>query len=191
MPIAPRTDVVTLRDGSAAVIRPLRRGDRQAFVAAFERLGEQSRHRRFLGPMPSLTEAQLRHLTDVDQREHVALAAIDSTRGSGIVGIARFIRLAGDDAEPALAVVDDWQARGLGTVLLAALVGAAHARGVRRLRADVLAENAEILHLLAGIGELRTRAAGRAVHVTVELPAPGGASFSAPMDMSAICSGEG
>jgi GNAT superfamily N-acetyltransferase len=174
MPVAPHTDVATLQDGSQVVIRPLRRGDRPAFIAAFERLGEQSRYRRFLGPMPSLTESQLRHLTDVDQRDHVALAAIDATAGSGIVGVARFIRLAGADVEPALAVVDDWQARGLGTVLLAALVRAARAQGVRRFQAYVLADNVDMLRLLGGVGELRTSCAGPAVHVTVDLAEPAG-----------------
>ena len=111
MPAAPDPDVAILRDGSKVVIRPLRRGDRPALIAAFERLGVRSRFRRFLGPMPSLSEIQLRHLTEVDQRDHVALVAVDATSGSGIVGVARFVRLAdGTDAEPALAVVDDWQA---------------------------------------------------------------------------------
>ena len=178
MPTAAHSDVLTLRDGSQAVIRPRRRGDRPALAAAFERLGEESRYRRFLGPMPSLTERQLRHLTDIDQRDHVALAAIDSTTGSGIVGVARFVRLAGDDVEPALAVVDDWQARGLGTVLLGALVAAARAQGVRRFRAHVVADNAGMLRLLGGVGELRTSGAGPAVRVTVDLPESGGASFA-------------
>ncbi len=182
MPVAPHTDVATLQDGSQVVIRPLRRSDRPAFIAAFERLGEQSRYRRFLGPMPSLTESQLRHLTDVDQRDHVALAALDATAGSGIVGVARFIRLADADVEPALAVVDDWQARGLGTVLLAALVHVARAQGVRRFQAYVLADNVDMLRLLRGIGELRTRGAGPAVHVTVDLPEP-----AAALDSHATC----
>jgi GNAT superfamily N-acetyltransferase len=170
MPLAPQTDATTLRDGSHVVIRPLRRGDCPALAAAFERLGEQSRYRRFLGPMPTLTDLQLRHLTDVDQRDHVALAAIDTTFGSGIVGVGRFIRVADDDVEPALAVVDDWQARGLGTVLLGALVDAARAQGVRRFRAYVLADNADALRLLSTIGQLRKRRADPAVHVTVDLP---------------------
>ena len=181
MPTVPHIVAVTLRDGSQAVIRPLRGGDRPALAAAFERLGEQSRYRRFLGPMPGLTESQLRHLTDVDQRDHVALAAIDSTSGSGIVGVARFIRLADGDVEPALVVVDDWQARGLGTVLLAALVDAARAQAVRRFQAYVLADNADVLRLLGGIGDLRTSPAGPAVHVTVDLPEPGGMAVAAPM----------
>ena len=126
--------------------------------------------------MPSLTELQLRHLTEVDQRDHVALVAVDVTSGSGIVGVARFIRLAdGAEAEPALAVVDDWQARGVGTVLLTALVDAARAQGVRRFQAYVLADNADMLRLLAGVGKLQTSWAGPTVHVTVELPAPAAA----------------
>ena len=84
------------------------------------------------------------------------------------------------DVEPALAVVDDWQARGLGTVLLAALVNAARAQGVRRFQAYVLADNADMLRLLAGVGTLRTSWAGPAVHVTVDLPAPARHHTTAP-----------
>src|ERR1044071_6508070 len=88
-------------------IRPLGAADHQALNTAFERLGAESRYRRFLSAMPSLTASQLRYLTEVDQRRHVALAAVDAS--DGIVGVARFFRLERSDAEPAIAIVDDYQ----------------------------------------------------------------------------------
>ena len=185
MPTAPHTDVATLRDGSQVVIRPLRRGDRPAFTRPSSAWGA-SRYRRFLGPMPSLTESQLRHLTDVDQRDHVALAAIDATSGSGIVGVARFIRLADADVEPALAVIDDWQARGLGTVLLAALVRAARAQGVRRFQAYVLADNVDMLRLWAGSASSGRAQLARPSMSRLTLPEPGGRASTATPRVSTL-----
>jgi RimJ/RimL family protein N-acetyltransferase len=168
MPSSPPLEpiVVTLRDGSHAVIRPLALTDRRALGEAFERMSDESRYRRFLAATPRLSETQLRYLTDVDQRDHVALAAMN---GSRIVGVARSIRLKGTEAEPALAIVDDHHGRGLGTELIAALVERSRAQGVRRYRATVLAENVPMLRLLDGIGELRILRAGEALDVIVDL----------------------
>jgi GNAT superfamily N-acetyltransferase len=172
MPSSPplEADVATLRDGSRVVIRPLEGADRRALSAAFERLGEESRYRRFLCATPRLTESQLSYLTEVDQHDHVALAAVDATFGSGIVGVARFVRLGGPEAEPAIAVVDDCQGRGLGTALIAALVDRSREQGVTRYRATALAHNVPVLRLLGAIGTLRSSAAGATLLVTVDLP---------------------
>ena len=153
---------------SSLIIRPLDPKDREALAAAFERLGQQSRYRRFLSPVPRLTDAQLRYLTEVDQRDHVALVAVAD---GDIIGVARFVRLDGSDAEPAIAVIDQWQGSGIGTALMAALADRARDQGVKRYRATVLAENEAVLRLLAGAGELRYTAAGPEIQATVELPA--------------------
>src|SRR4051812_47092444 len=149
------------------IIRPLCAADRQALSGAFERMGSESRYRRFLSAMPSLSESQLRFLTEVDQRRHVALAAVDVE--DGILGVARFIRLTGSAAEPAISVVDDCQGRGLGTALMARLVDRACEQGVTPFRATVLAENEPMLRLLRSIGELRSSRVGPALEVTVDL----------------------
>jgi GNAT superfamily N-acetyltransferase len=46
-------------------------------------------------------------------------------------------------------VEDGWQGRGLGAILLDAVMAAAEARGIRRFRAWVLADNQRMLRLLA------------------------------------------
>jgi Acetyltransferase (GNAT) family len=112
---------VDLRDGSRVRIRQAHRTDRDLLARGFERLSPESRYRRFLTPMHGLDQKTLRYLTDLDHRDHEAMFALDES-GEG-VGVARYVRSAvrPDTAEVAVAVVDAWQGRGLGTLLLHAI----------------------------------------------------------------------
>jgi GNAT superfamily N-acetyltransferase len=154
------------------ILRPIRPSDRDLLLDGFERLSPQSRYRRFQAPMEDLSEPLLRYLTEVDHHDHEAIGAIDPASGHGI-GIARFIRQADrpDAAEAAVTVADDWQRRGLGTLLLGALADRARAEGIRVFTAVVLAANAEMLEVLEHVGRLRIvdRQAGT-VEIEVDVP---------------------
>jgi RimJ/RimL family protein N-acetyltransferase len=62
-----------------------------------------------------------------------------------------------DTAEVAFVVQDGWQNRGLGTILLDALLAAAEARGIRRFTAFVLADNMRMLDMLARFTDVQER----------------------------------
>ena len=154
---APRFDAdyeetVHLRDGTRVVLRLIRPSDKAQLRAAFERLSPESRYSRFLSPRSALTDRELRYLTEVDGKDHVALVALKTPllgQEEGI-GVARFIRLAGqaDVAEPAITVADDHQGKGLGSILLRRLTEAAWERGVRQFHCQVLARNDQMRQLL-------------------------------------------
>ena len=118
-------------------IRPLRNGDTRAVQAVFDRLGPQSRLMRFGGAKPVLTERDLEVLARVDGDHHVLLALVDGEP----IGIARLVR-DGSEAEVAVEVVDEWQGRRVGTVLMEHLTSDARAAGIERLHAYVVPENA-------------------------------------------------
>jgi len=163
---------VRLPTGDEVVVRALRPEDRGRLAAAFERLGERSRFQRFMTPKRSLTSGELTYLTDVDHVDHEAIGAIDPATGAGL-GVARYIRLPDRPtvAEAAVAVVDDWQGRGLGRLLLDRLVARAEENGIERFRASLIATNHAVRRLLAGIGEVRVLRAGDGVmELDVELP---------------------
>lgn len=142
---------VHLVDGARIILRPLRRSDRANYLAAFTRLSEESRRRRFHEPKAALSPAELDYLLNVDQRQHVAWCAV-APRRTG-VGVARFVRQGdGDVAEFAITVVDDWQHRGVGKALLTVLMELAAAHGVARLRAEIMADNAAAIHLAEQLG---------------------------------------
>jgi GNAT superfamily N-acetyltransferase len=163
---------IELRDGSRVHIRQLRDSDRQLLLRGFRRLTPESRYRRFLAPTPTLS---VRYLVEIDHRNHEALIALDEQHNEG-VGVARYVRdpARPDAAEVAVTVVDDWQGRGLGTLLLEGITMRAREEGVDTFTALMLVENREMMDLLERLGAVRVvdRASGT-VEVEVHLPAIG------------------
>jgi RimJ/RimL family protein N-acetyltransferase len=134
-------------------IRPLTRADRDRLAAAFGRMSERSRLRRFLGPKPKLSAAELTYLTDIDHVRHDALAAIDPDDGA-IVGVARYAeeREAPGTADIGFFVVDAWQGQGIGTTLGMLLMARADANGMARLTATTFADNRAARAVLRKLG---------------------------------------
>jgi RimJ/RimL family protein N-acetyltransferase len=149
----PQGSPVVLRDGSVVLIRQVRSTDAALLADGFARLSAASRQMRFLGVKKELSAAELRYFTDVDHHDHEALGALDLAGGHG-VGIARYIRDAGDPqaAEIAVTIVDDWQGRGLGNELLARLSGRARQEGIRRFTALADPGNVAVAALLRKAG---------------------------------------
>jgi nucleotide-binding universal stress UspA family protein len=163
---------VELRDGSQVEIRPVEPDDRAALAAGFERLSPESRYRRFFGPMPHLSERFLDYLTQIDHCDHEALVAVEPGTGDG-VGVARYVRTEPDVAEPAIAVIDDWQGRGVASALLDRLADRAREEGVARFEAPVLATNQDAIAVLERLGRTTRRRDGREVLLTIDLPGRG------------------
>jgi RimJ/RimL family protein N-acetyltransferase len=170
-----------LRDGSEIVIRAIRPEDKQAIADGFERLSPESRYRRFFAPIQELSARDLRYLTEVDHRDHEALIAFE--RPTGVpVGAARYVR--SDDpaeAEVAVTVVDDWQGRGVATVMLDRLVERAREEDVERFVAIVMSENTDALEMFSNLApgaEKPRRSASGNLELVFDLPAPGQVSES-------------
>jgi RimJ/RimL family protein N-acetyltransferase len=141
-----------LSDGAPVLIRPIRADDKRMLTAGLQRLSDESVHRRFLTPKRSFSRAELRYLTEVDGRDHVALVAEHpSGPARRLIAVARFVRLAEDPhaAEVAITVADDWQGRGLGSMLSEQLAAEARRLGIRRFTATMAASNVPAHRLMA------------------------------------------
>jgi len=164
-----------LRDGSRVRIRQSRSSDRELLLRGFERLSPESRYRRFLVATPELTGKALDYLVEIDHHDHEAILALDENTGEG-VGIARYVRDPEHPsvAEVAVTVIDDWQGRGLGTLLLEVISARAREEGIRTFTALILATNDEMLDLLRRLGRIRVvdREIGR-VEIALRIPEVG------------------
>jgi RimJ/RimL family protein N-acetyltransferase len=165
-----RMEQVNLRDGSAVRIRPIRPDDKDALRRALEHLSPEGRHRRFLTAKKQFSERELAYLTEIDHRDHEALIAFGEDTGDP-VGVARYVRLSADVAvaEVAVAVVDEWQGKGVATALLERLLDRARDSGIDRFTATCLAYNREVLDLLREVGSMRVHPAGDLVDVEIDL----------------------
>lgn len=150
------------------LIRPIRAEDKRLLTDGLERLSDESIFRRFLTPKRSFSSTELRYLTEINAVDHVALVAEDPTdRARPLIAVGRFVRLAAEDpeaAEIAIVVWDDWQGRGLGSLLGGHLAHAARNRGIRRFTATMAADNRPAHRLMAKLtSHLRQRHVGSGV----------------------------
>lgn len=152
-------ETAQLGDGSRARLRCIRPSDKPLLVEGFSRLSPESRYLRFMTTKGQLTPAELSFLTEVDGWNHFALGAVlVDPPGEPVLpmGAARFVRVSPDAeiAEPALVVVDEFQGRGLGRLMLMRLAAAARERGIERFRCNVLSTNERLRQLMERLGPL-------------------------------------
>jgi GNAT superfamily N-acetyltransferase len=166
---------IELPAGARVAVRPVRSSDKEIIADGFSRMGERSRYQRFMTVRDALSAGELRYLTEVDHHDHEALLAFDAESGEGL-GVARFVRNPADPtaAEAAVAVVDAWQRRGLGTALTALLANRARQEGVERFTALLLATNEGMMRMLRRLGPIRVVSRdGPVVEVEMDLPLEG------------------
>ncbi len=170
---------VTLADGLRLRLRLVRPSDKLLLERGFQRLSPTSRYRRFLTGRDRLSAAELRYLTECDGIDHVGIGAVACPDGDGEeegVGIARFIRNRErpETAEAAVAVIDEYQRRGIGHLLLSRLIEAARERGIKSFSCDVLASNQAMRSMIveAASGVVICTGEGQEV-LTLEVPLDG------------------
>ncbi len=177
MAATPASEELHLRDGTAVTLRAVRPDDKEELLRGFARLSPASRYMRFHSFKQALSEGDLRYLTECDGNDHFAIGAVTPShdlREDVGIGIARFVRdpREPDLAEAAITVADDYQGKGLGKLLLLRLVEGARERGVRRFRAEVLAENTPMVHLLRAAGAQVVLTDGKSLVLEVPITPP-------------------
>ncbi len=145
---------VPMLDGAVIRIRAIRGDDQERLHEHFRGLSEKSVYFRFMGIRRDLSPQDLKRLTELDFKSHVGLSATLTENGrERFIGVGRYI--CGNDphrAEVAFAILDGFQGRGIGTLLLEHLALIADANGVTEFDADVLGENRQMLEVFAHSG---------------------------------------
>jgi len=110
-----------LKNGKRIVVRPIEPSDRRHFSEGIVRLSSRSIYHRFHSLSYKLDDSDLEYFTNVDQKDHVAIGALDlSMDEKPGIGVGRFVRIKDSpkSAELAITVLDEYQEHGLGTILL-------------------------------------------------------------------------
>jgi GNAT superfamily N-acetyltransferase len=143
-----------LLDGTAVFIRPIHKPDAALEREFIEHLSARSKRLRFLGAIGTPSDTLVRQLTDFDDRREAAFAALLARDGEKhFIGASRFA-LGADrkSCECAITVADEWQHKGLGTLLMRHLIDVARERGVREMVSLDAAENPEMRELAEYLG---------------------------------------
>jgi len=142
-----------LRDGSQIEIRALRPEDEADMLAALEQASAQSLQRRFFVMKRHFSDKERAFFMDIDFKNHVALVALVEDAGRKVlIGGSRYVVFEPGRAEMAFMVVDAWQRRGIGSLLMHHLIQIARDVGLQELTADVLPENTGMLKVFEKFG---------------------------------------
>ncbi len=149
-----------IQDNTYLCFKALERHDRDKLLAGFKKLSSKSVYLRFFGFMKELTEEQVDDLLNTDKQDHVAWAAMDILQDEAIgVGIGRFRRSVTNprEAELALTVIDAYQGKGVGTVLLGVMYYLGAILDIDIFTGIIMADNARLIRRFKELGADLTR----------------------------------
>lgn len=144
-----------LRDGSRVTIREVRPDDKAALNAFFEGLSAHSKHLLFLGGVAHLRDRDLERMCAPDRAKAMTYVAVPAAQHDGrIVGVCRYASAQSPcvEAEISVAVTDDWQHKGLATLLVTRLIEHARNAGIERLYSVDAATNHRMRRLARHLG---------------------------------------
>jgi len=168
-----------LRDGSPIRIREASEADVPAIVEFLEGLDPESRRLRFAAVGGDLAARARAWAAPGQPGDCSLLAETDVGGRRRVIGSGTCLRVGATVAEAAFAVADEWQGRGVATLLLETLAQRASEAGVTSFVAEVLVENARMLQVFRASGfPLRLRSEPGAVRVEFPTELSGGARQS-------------
>jgi RimJ/RimL family protein N-acetyltransferase len=161
-----------LRNGETVYFRFLKQKDKEWIKAGYKSLSYKSQYFRFISPPREISEKDLRYLTEIDFKNHVAIVAV-AVRESGKLplGVARYIKISESpcSAEFAITIVDPYQNMGIGTIFLKLLVEHARNNDICNLIGYVLSENIAMIKILEHYNITRQKEEGSMLRITLSI----------------------
>lgn len=163
-----------LKDGQSILLRAATPADVPAVEAFMAKASRESLQMRFMGGVAAVSRRFVEELCINDPKDRFCLLAIVGEEpGHRVVGLGNYVTLGGRKrAEVAFMVADDWQDRGVGTLILERIAGVAAGNGFVGFEAEVLADNQKMLSVFERSGFVAKQAfEGGCIHV--EFPVGG------------------
>lgn len=140
-----------LKNGTIVFIRFLKQTDKEYIEKGYKELSYKSQYFRFISPPSSLSDKYLKYLTEIDNKNHVAMIAFAIEKPlKSAIGVARYIKLIDNpgSAEYAITVADSYQNQGLGSIFFNLLVEHARRNNISNLTGYILSENLPMLKIV-------------------------------------------
>ncbi|WP_438001585.1 GNAT family N-acetyltransferase [Sorangium sp. So ce185] len=166
----------SLPSGEALLCRPVRLSDEAALQDLFYRLSDESVYRRFMSHKREHPHEEMQQLVNLDYEQNMAIVACAGPERDAVVGMARYdVDPKNNLADIAFVVRDEWQGKGVGTLLMRRMAEIARARGLSGFEADVLLSNKAMMRVLEKSGlRLSLDLEAGVYHVTARFDAPEG-----------------
>jgi len=161
---------VVLKDGSRVLLRPIKPSDATMKQDLFYSLSKETVTKRYLGSLKAMPLKRIWPYVVVDyDNEMVIVGTVQEDGNESIIAIGSYSRVPNTNlAEVALVVRDDWQNRGLGTILFNYLCEIANKRGLAGFTAWVLADNSRMMHIFKKSNyPMRYKIEGNLYHVEI------------------------
>ena len=145
----------TTHAGCDISLRPVKISDEQHLKDFFYSLSDQSVQRRFMSQRKDMPHERLQDFVVIDYTNEMIILAVEKTEEEveEVVGVGQYgIDPKSHTAEVALVVRDDYQGKGVGTAVLSYLTELAQKEGLMGFTAEVLIENAPMMHLFEKMG---------------------------------------
>ena len=140
---------MTCTNGKSVHMRPVLPTDEDMMRDLFYACSADTLYHRFFTKMKAMPHRKLKKFVNIDYVNTMALASVTKEdEYEMIVAVGRYsVDKATNAAEVAFIVRDDWQGQRLGISMFNQLLEVARKRGIGRFTADVLHDNARMLHI--------------------------------------------
>lgn len=140
---------VQMKNGQSVLLRPIRPEDEPMEEEMFKTFSEKTKQFRFFGPIKEAYHEMLIRYTQIDYDREIAIIAEITEEGrKKMAGVVRLIADPyNETAEYAIVLGDPWQGQGLGTIMTRYILEIARKRGIKKVYAHVLQENAGMLRI--------------------------------------------
>ncbi len=169
---------VLLKSGQGLIFKPATLNDIPKVESFMMRVSRESLRMRFMATISHVSSDVVVQLCSGDFKNNACLIALtgDDT-DSVIVGLGNYVAsVNGHTAEVALLIEDDFQGKGIGTLLLERLAGLAAANGFIEFEAEVLPDNYQMMDVFKSSGFERHQV-WDSYTVHIELPVGGAAAL--------------
>ena len=143
---------LTLADGTAIFVRPVRPEDEPLYGPFFAAVTAQDLRMRFFAPVKEFTHAFIARFTQIDYARAMAFLALEESSGK-LMGVVRLHANANYDAgEFAILVRSDLKGHGLGWLLIHMIIEYARSEGIGTIEGQILRENTSMLAMCRDLG---------------------------------------